>query len=298
MNAEMNAKNTVEGYFRMVAVDAVTGKERLLADWFPNIITDIGLNAMATNDFLAAFYVGTGSTPPANSDAQMGNGIAYSLNTQVNSFGAVQTGTVYFWRRITKRFAQGAASGNLTEVGTGWGATVSGNGTLFSRTLIKDGNGNPVTIVVLPREFLDVTYEFRVYPPATDATFSVTISGVTHNCVIKPAYFAQWAVGQIYFLNSGYHYVYTGTLGTISGGPSGTGATYGVPTNVTYSNNSLVRDGTANFGLTDGNLSGGIRSITFECGGGGKWQCQFDPPIDKTSSKLLTLNLRVSWARR
>lgn len=298
MSNNMKATNTVEGYFKLEAVNAETGERRVLADWFPNLITDIGLNAMATYEFLAAFYVGTGSTPPANSDAQMGNGIAYTYENTASTGGAVQTGTVYFWRRITKRFAQGAAAGNLTEVGTGWGYTISGNGTLFSRTLIKDGNGNPVSIVVLPSEYLDVTYEFRVYPPAADTTFSVTISGVTHTCVIKPAFITEWGIGPIRYVNSGRHYVYTGPVGAISGAPSGTSVSYDVPTDVAYSNNSLVRNGTANFSLTTGNLSGGIRSIVFECNGGGKWQCQFDPPIAKTSSKLLTLNLRVSWARR
>lgn len=302
MNAEMNAKNTVEGYFRMVAVDAVTGKERLLADWFPNIITDIGLNRLGTienSQAIGVFFVGTGSATPLASDTQMHQYLANSSQNQSSLAGNVTSGSVYTWQRRTNRFAQGAAAGNLTEVGTGWTVGNSANA-LFSRTLIKDGGGNPTTIVVLPSEFLDVTYELRMYPPASDSVFNVTIAGVTHTCTMRQAFIGENYPGAgAYYSSSGRTSVSNGSIGAITGGIGGSQSSAMVsPSATTYSNNSLVRDATWSFGLNDANFSGGISAVQFECGGMGKWQCGFSPAIDKTASKLLTLNLRVSWARR
>lgn len=52
-------------------------------------------------------------------------------------------------------------------------------------------------------------------------------------------------------------------------------------------------------GLNDSNLSGGIRSILILSNSGVcRYQIQFDPAIPKDNTKVLSLTIQHSWARR
>jgi hypothetical protein len=296
----------IGGYFKLEAVNAETGERRVLADWFKNLITDIGLNRMGSAGFISHCYVGSGSTPPANSDTQMQSFVAVAGSVQAYTNGYTAGPPFYGWVRQTWRFSQGAAAGNLSEVGIGWSTTHSG--ALYSRSLIKDGNGNPTTITVLASEFLDVTYEFRVYPPQSDSTFQVTISGQTYDCTLRAARVSSTStglpVGNListgvqYQPNFGGSEVYSGTLGAATSSPTGgTGINLNGYTNSTYVSNSFQRNGTLALGLNEGNIAGGIKCLGFQTLIGG-FQVQFTPNIMKDATKLLTFNLRVSWARR
>jgi hypothetical protein len=93
---------------------------------------------------------------------------------------------------------------------------------------------------------------------------------------------------------------YNGAINAaLTGQPSGTsGNTVASQTNAAYGNNNLYRDTTITWGLNDGNLSGGIKSVSvglFTCA---QFQVQFNPVLDKTSVKVLTLTIRLAWARR
>ena len=66
-------KTEEAGFFKFEAVKlAPDGSEisrRTLADWFPNIITDQGLDRMGdNNDWMSACQVGTGNTTPTALD--------------------------------------------------------------------------------------------------------------------------------------------------------------------------------------------------------------------------------------
>lgn len=298
----------VSGHFTMLATK-LDGTQRVVADWFDNLVTDGGLNRMGTNNWRDLCVVGTGSNAPAVSDAQLQTTKARTSGGAPNVPGPVaQTSAPYFIQTSAGyRFTAGSAAGNLTEVGIGWS---TGSGTtdyaLFSRALIKDGFGNPTTVTVLGDEVLDVYYAIRIYPPTTDATYSITISSVTYACVSRAAAVTNATAWQlpndsVYFRSLYYSYnqptCFNGDIGTIVGTPSGVSSSTASIANTAYSNNSLRRDATLSWGLNDGNLSGGIKSILYQTSVG-MYQTSFTPAIPKDSTKVLSLGVRVGWARR
>lgn len=311
----MHLHNGVKGFYKLEAINARTGKVRLLADWFPNLITNIGLDYMASsNQYLRYCYVGSGSTAPSNSDTGLANHVATFDSTQFynvnNKSQAVNSTSPYYrYYRGTYRFPMGAAAGNLSEVGMGWGASHSGS--TFSRALILDINQNPTTITVLSDEYLDVTYEFRLYPLETDITGNVTLTGnkgATYAYTIRPggitvlptivgtATYFPVSMGQSYGnQDSNDPRCYDTSIASITTGIV-TGGEDIAQTWASYTNGNYYRDTTLTAGLTVGNFASGITKLTAYIAATG-WQIGFGTAIAKTSSDIVSITLRVSWAR-
>lgn len=301
MNITMNLK----GRFRLLAVDADTGKERQLTDWFDNLITDAGLNRMGSGSTIDFAMVGSGSTAPNVLETALVSQVASTSNNTgtINGINSADP-TYYAYTRKTWRFNPGQATGNLSEVGVGWSTTA-----VFSRTLIKDSGGNPTTITVLANEYLDVQYELRANPPLTDSAFNVNISGVSYTCVMRSCSVTyadarnSFPLGTAVALvsntfNIGHPRALSGDIGAISGEPSGSSSDGENITSNGYAANSFSRTGSINFGLTQGNFAGGIKSLRFGYAGlACMFQCSFTPTIPKDSTKSLTLNLSITWAR-
>jgi hypothetical protein len=295
---------TVKGRYKIEAVKA-DGSKRMVADWFDNLITNEGLNHLGTGGVYTYCMVGSGNTPPVNANTTLQASVSATNAVIAETQGAQSSAPYFGWHRKTFRFPIGAAAGNLSEIGVGWNAT-----NVFSRALIVDTDNNPTTITVLSDEALDVTYEFRIYPPTADQVNTINISGVTYDVTTRAALVAtssHWYPAQL--ASTGYSSPdyrfrpYTGTIGAITEGPSGTTVNddqNGEVTYDAYSNNSLTRTGKAEFGLTDGNLSGGIGSIlafVWSNGAAGSYQMSFSPKIPKDMFKILSLNFSFSWAR-
>ena len=133
--------------------------------WQDNLITDVGLDMWLTWATLGYCVVGTGSAPPAVTDTALA---AYQAVSSTN-ISTVLTFNVEenYWSIVLRyRFAEGVAAGNLTELGLTDTNNIL-NMRLFSRALITD-NGDPVTFPVKANEYLEVTYEVRVYFPIQD----------------------------------------------------------------------------------------------------------------------------------
>ncbi|QKW57013.1 hypothetical protein [Stenotrophomonas sp. NA06056] len=293
---------------------------------FENLITNGGLNMLGndttwavigTSTLFNACYVGTGSTAPANGDTALAAYLATSsARISANSINLTPDGGNYYMgQRFVYRFNQGVATGNLSELGTG-----TSNTGLFSRALVRDPNtGNPITITVLPDEFLDVTFELRAYVSPADTAGIVTISGVTYDTLTRIADINStplWAgnfrencrgyvyAGPEYFIGGQANQcsVYAGTLGAITARPGG--ASTIIPSNsatvlttpAAYVSGSFERKATITLGLSDGNVAGGMRSMTYR-NGFGYWQTQFTPAIPKTASFVLTLDTVQGWGR-
>lgn len=299
MNKQINVG--LAGKVKLVAVNAETGEERLLADWFDNLITDGGLNRLGVGETGTYCLVGSGSTPPTNGDTALSTFITSTSNYDLTT-GAASSSPYYGWERYKYRFAQGAAAGNISEIGIGWAAT---NANLFARTLVKDSGGNPTTVTILASEYLDVFHEVRIYAPANDLTSQVTIAGVVHDVIVRPSYvtagdpgrwrpFRTQAVSIGAYINN---YTYSGTIGAQTVGPSGSTGPLSV-SNSTYVANSLKRTAVLSANLDSSNFGGGIRSLEFGTVGMGSWQIQFTPTIAKDNTKTLSLTVEVSWARR
>ncbi|KAK6697227.1 hypothetical protein SNK04_014315 [Fusarium graminearum] len=249
-----------------------------------------------SSTLFGACYVGTGSTAPAVGDTALAaspparRGPVRPPSTSPRTAATTTWGSASCTGSIRRRHRQ------PVELGTGTSTN------LFSRALIRDPiTGNPVTITKLPDEFMDVTFELRVYVSASDTTGTVTISGVTYDTVTRICDINSpnmWAVdfrmttrgivaaGPSYFVGAQANQcaVYAGTLGAVTGRPSG--ANVSIPDNsstvlttpAAYVTGSFERKATFTLGLSDGNVAGGIRSIVYRSGLG-FWQTQFTPPF-------------------
>ena len=307
----MNPKLEVglSGRFLLEAVNAETGERRFLAE-FDNLITDAGMNKLGSagaTKVISHVQVGTGSTAPATTDTSLasyldGTDRSFAISSTYGGSPTYHTETVYSWE-----FDQGAAAGNLSEIGVGWAVS----GSLFSRALIVDGAGSPTTVTVTSIEFLAVTYKLRMYPPTTDVTGSISMGGVSYDYIIRPS----GAGGGGWQRHGDYGYAsinsvvkfgqaYNGNIGPITGSPSGTVAASTWFTSAAYVNNSYKLTMTSSMGISEGNLVGGIRTIVVPLVSASgyarqmSWQCQFDPAIPKDNTKTLSLTFEVAWARK
>jgi hypothetical protein len=301
------------GWYKLEAhkIDA-DGKiisSRIAADWFPNVITDTGLNAMGTNNLnnlVAYAKVGSGTATPAFSDTQLQTFVASTNTLQTSSSGVVVGPPRYAYARWTRRFGAGAAAGNLTEIGMG--KINTNTDILYSRALIVDGLGNPTTITILADEVLDVTYELRRYYDIADYAYSgMVIAGVSYSGIIRPSNInnAETWYG---WANSGSAGV-QGFGGAIVGGSGlgpnnvtnplpGSFTSYSNGSNLAYTPGSLYRDYTVGFDLNQANFgAGGINAIDVQ-DAYGRYQISVTPGIPKDATKVLTLVFRCGpWSR-
>ena len=313
----LKANSGYAGWFKIEAFrtdeagEEIPGSRRIAADWFPNLITDAGLDLLGTtgNTYVYTFCrVGAGNTAPAVTDTALVTPVAASSSEQSASDGVNRTGTFYAWRRTTIRFANGAAAGTLAEVGVAPAAT----GALFSRALILDSGGSPTTITVLSDETLDVTYELRLYPTLADATGTVDISGTTYNWTARAltpvSYDLYWSL----YIGRGIN-PYS-IRGNSSAGPAVAAALpsqnsaasglvqAGVITPLAYVNGSYQRSFRFDCDLDDANVVGGIGCFFVSSGNFdnrcfGAWAWGLSPKLPKTNSFKATFTVRMTWGR-
>jgi hypothetical protein len=300
------SRATLKGRYKLVVRDAWGGVRRQ-TDWFDNIILDTGLNRMGTGAPIAGAAIGTGTSTPVASQTGLDTQTTYTTTSGTGNGAQSALGSSPYNNTYTAvyRTALGALNGNYYEVGVGWAS-----GSMFSRALILDGGGSPTFVSVASTEQLDIVYELSIYPPLVDTSNSVTISGVTYtvtgrassvNSTINawswaPTYAAGGAVGV--WSISGVNNAYSGSIGAITALPAGTYTSNGSAAVVgSYSNNSLTRSARSTYGLTDGNVSGGIKSVMafwkMAC-----FQYEFNPVLPKDATKTLTLDYSMTWARR
>ncbi len=251
----IHLEQKVCGFYKLEAVKkSKSGKEtkRLLADWFPNLITTAGLNYMGTNrsyafntstrgGWLTYCIVGSGNTTPAFTDSVLANKLAATSSMTAMTL-TVESTSPYYRKMVLKyRFAEGVAAGNLAEVGIGWSSTAC-----FSRALILDGGGNPTTITILSDEYLDVTYEYRIYPKETDDTGTVIFTGNlggTYDWIARLARATTWCLDANNYKQLSmqvpcryfYNYPSTSTIQAITGYPVDN-------LKLRHSSNSLFKD--------------------------------------------------------
>ena len=287
----------LEGHYKMVATDVITGKQRIVADWFPNVITNIGLNRMGTGGVRDYCMVGSGNNVPTVFDTSLQSQVASTYISVNNSVSGRSSPPYYGIALKTFRFDPGAAAGNLSEVGIGW-TTVD----TFSRALILDTFGMPTTITILPSEYLDVIYELRMYVPTDDEFFEIYLEGVRHTVTMRAssATSTNWAPqldADISFWSTN-QTAYSGPIGDITSTPSGNSSSQ-YANHFSYENNSLTRKGYSIFGLDEANYAGGIKSFTmYTYYQIGSYQMQFDPPIPKDNTRTWRIDYGVTWARK
>ena len=302
----------VQALFKLVA-RTNDGSERDLTDWFPNLVLDSGLNRMSQGAWFTQVAVGTGNSEPLVTNVGLDKFLA-STSTITEAGPSRQTSTLpYYYSLVTVfRFGQGVAAGNLSEIAMTWG----GNN-CWNRALIKDINGNPATITVLPNEFLDVYTELRIYPKMTDtlstvnlldskgatiSTHNVTIRAnmsvdMTNNIVSYRTGNAAVKVGDSIASRSSAVSVYgsNAQLNTITTNISGTSTgTYSpVASDDSY---PTLRSCALKTPLSITQLVGvhkviGIRTRL------GDWKVEYNPPISKDNTQSLEHNFMLTWGR-
>lgn len=97
------------GYYRLEKIR--NGRRELVADWFPNIITNNGLDLFATGytQKFQAVYVGTGSSTPTANDTQLENQIATTSGASISS--GIDTTGRYVYMNAQYTFAAGGCRG-------------------------------------------------------------------------------------------------------------------------------------------------------------------------------------------
>lgn len=291
------------GYFTLDAHKVIDGEivsSRRLAGPFPNIITDQGLDRMGGNTgWMGSCQVGSGNATPTAADTSLQTWVAGVSSIQSSNTSVQVSVSPYYVSRVNVyRFGTGVAAGNLSEVGVGWGSSGS---VLYSRALIVDGSGTPTTITVLSDEVLDVTYEWRTYPPLVDVTGTVdgydyTLRAANINQYktgVGPGWGSVSDRGSAASFSSFGNDSYNGAIGAITTGPSGTG-TGASTSNLSYTPGTLVRGGQLSWGLGSTNS---VKSIRFSMGCG-MYQIGFSPTIPKNGTNNLIIVVEHSWARR
>lgn len=302
----------VAGYFKIEAIK-VDGEgneisRRVAADWFPNLILNQGLDRMAdNNDFMSSVQVGSGSTAPADTDTQLQSHIAGVGSITSNTYGAQSSAPYYGWRRNTWRFTAGTATGNLSEIGVGWSAT---GATLFSRSLIKDEEGNPTTITVLADEILDVTYELRNYPFLTDLPGSFDIGATTYTTSMRAAnvtseygiFTGGWGVNTRGPMSQNPAYLpcvlYAGaTMGAITDMPTGATSTLSGlwDSQSTYVPGTYTRTATCKWPVSSAITN--VSHISFALGGCTTQMSLSPATLSKTTAQELKITVTLTWGR-
>ena len=296
----------VEGYFNVIRRNASTMEVIEETGFFRNLITNAGLNQIATGGPVRGIAVGTGNAPPLVTDTILQAQRARSTESTATTTPYSTASPYWSAFRVTYRFPEGGASGNLSEVGVLYQDQGASNpALLFSRSLIKDANGAPTTIQVLSNEILDVVYELRTYLNEADVVIpNVNIRGTLYTFTIRPSMAAS---GNFHGLaNLGMSsgtlmglIAFNGAMGSITGSPTGSQLGYtdwGVT--AAYVHNSYTRAWAITFQLTQANGTHSAYSISFDGTYRPAYQMSISPPLVKTNSMTLTFTMQFTWARR
>ena len=305
----MNALS-VTGRYKFIITDSQTGAVRTI-DWFDNLITDLGLEQLATKNYgIRSLALGTGSAEPNVLDTSLNNYL--NKTTAISSItGGTQSVEPYFgWNRFYFDFPLDSVTGNISEVGVMLDNALETE--LFSRALIKE-NGVPITVTVLPTDYVTVIYEIRIYPPLTDVSANITIAGTSHTFTLRaaqvtssswgsPQFLSTWSAKYWWsspYLSVDVHDELT-ELGVITEGLTSTytGTSYST-TVMPYEANSHRLRVSVMFSVSQANLPNGlIGGIQMHSAvGGGAYQILIDPPIPKDDTKTLSLTFAYSWQR-
>lgn len=281
------------GEFRLIVSKDKEMREIVSDTGFtPNLITNAGLDHVAMGKGLVnTLVVGTGTAVPnildTSLEVERAATSSYSSTVTNSAGGYVET-------TYSGQFAQGAASGNLTEFGAKF------NATLWSRSLIKDAGGTPTTITVLSDEFLTVVYKVRLYWPQTDTVFTTTmdIDGVSTPVTITARASGDWERTNSQYVGeySAFRvYNYPMPAQNTLYYPAGTRSGYNWISTNPYIPGSFQRTYSINLGINECNAT--IKAFNASSDSLGDWWYELSVPIVKDNTKTLTITVGQSWGR-
>lgn len=288
---------------------------RLDTGFFPNVITNLGLDALGNNHNLFNYCaVGGGNSTPLNTNTKLDNFLAFGSPISSDSkydYDPVRDTEFYKCSRTVGYRFTGLDNKNISEVGL-----VDKDGSsqppAFTRTLIKNSVGAPTVITVLSGEILELQYRlWQVFDlKDKDQVVTAMIDGVEvpFNVKIRLAGVGGSLGGSWNYGSVGAPLTYqgnnrplfgTGEIGEITGLPSGLTDGYIVLGWEAYQPSTYKRKFYVNNSITEAVHP--IRSFLFFTGLGA-YQVRFgtvagDLPIDKTNQDILQLGFEMSWGR-
>jgi hypothetical protein len=305
----MMLKPQVQTVFTLTAIKP-DGRRRPLTGECPNIFLNVGKNIIGSvNSWFTAVHVGVSNVAPDPTQDQLQAWRGGSNNVIADEWGAQQNPPYYGWRKKTFQIS-GISNENLNEVGIS--NSVGNDPVMISRSLLRNLNGDIVTVTLLPGEILEVQAELRVYPPLTDVTGSIDINGTTYNYIARASdvlnsFWWGQQFGQdvsTYDVAAEHWACYDNDIGPITGLPSGLRYNTSTDTkiNEAYQNNSFSRVigtavGSSGWNATTGKLARSFLVDTTL----GRYQVQFDNTanpgfgIPKEPTQSLQMTYRLAW---
>ena len=307
------------GRFEFVASGGARGEVKLAE--MNNTITNAGLDRVGVGSIADWCRIGSGNRPPVEGDT--------ALVSQTAETNSTLSWTTFYEPgppprsavKRTYRFAKGVAVGTHSEVGIGWRETVNGQtvSNLWSRALIKDENGDQLSITVLSDEVLDVIYTLYMYLDLTDDVKQFVYKGVNRKATTR--FYDVRQHGFMYsVMTSG---LPVGTNGSFSqasfgGATSILGDVYTPPTfrpnsndnyigskriaiyvngsherEITWTVQDTINTSDSKIGVfvatphnPEGNYGGALSVKT-----------QFEPPLEKDYTEEFTYTGKISWGR-
>lgn len=298
----------IGGYYYVYLIDAETSEVKRELE-FPNLITDAGLDIIGNGTSLDTIYstlvVGIGSAIPAVSDTVLENEIGSTTNSdgQSDVDGFEISPVEFAFRRRTRQFGQSEVNGNLRELG--W--TI--DGVVANRTLFKDVNGNPTTVIKTDRDLLKIVYEYRVFAPLNDVTgtFTFTLSSASVAYTIRPQSVTR-PNGWNSFLSSmgsnaseaRVHESNAFTDRTVNNDPSPKTSEDSSSLSP-YVDGTFFRDIEYSWGFTDANFGSQINLVTWSnwnTTGELTWQMHLSSSIEKNVNNRMVMGFRHRWTRK
>lgn len=277
--------------------------EPWLVSEFDNLITDVGLDNLGTDNPLQYIYLSTNNAEPTVNDSTI---IEILASKKIHLLFGVSQGPDskskaphYVSCNYTVDFAAGEGTGNIAKIGTGKNSDGSG---LWSSALIKNNDVNTV-INKLPDEILKVVYNLRLYINTSDYVNTVTISGNPHDVIVRVADFNRWGslpLDTILLMELAS--VFDANISDMYATPLGNVNDRVFNTPLSYVPGSYEKGYVFTLEIGEGNFAKGIKSLLIISPNDylkkKYWQISFTPPIMKTSSDRLSFPpFYIQWGR-
>lgn len=301
-----------------VIVKRADGTVRLDTGFFPNVITNLGLDAIGNGAGLFTYCaVGSGNSAPLPTNTKLDNFLTTGLSFHEDSkfdYDPVRDTEFYKCSRTVGYRFTGLDNKNISEVGLVSGALPNTH-TTYTRTLIKGSDGAPTTITVLSGEILELQYRlWQIFSVKDkDQVVNAMIDDVETpmNVKIRLAYVASdstsgswkysYVAGQpVTYVGNNTYYLSEAEIGEITGAPNFGAWVYSIHFNWgAYQPSTYKRKLYINIPITTAVMP--IRSFLFFTGLGA-YQVRFgtvdgDLPITKTAQDTLQMGFELSWAR-
>lgn len=310
----INFSNSISGQYLVVVRDS--NLNPISVKQFTNLITDIGLERIATAPAITHIFVGTSANAVAVSDQSMGvylGGAAIDYTgtlpdqPEVDPDPAPVAPNYVSQKSVGVRFLAGAITGTIRELGAGWhddtNATLQAGHKLFSHAKVLNSSNveDPITVGV--SDIVDIIFTLKVTPSLADINSVLQVNGTDYACKARAANLTINRIGALnqFMLPVSKVNSSDAPLGAITAAPTPAGMATTNCASVTYVANSKQSQAIVKFAESAGNAPGGIKSIHAENFTNSimkpQTQIEFTPPIPKTSGNSFQFTATYTWNR-